>query len=184
MRAELTYGVAGTLIVLVAGISVEPKPGTVDPAPSAIQLQNTDEHLDEQEVNDEKKILAVLDAFVDAWNRHDAEQAALVYTDPHFDINATPQEEDRQTTVEKFSKFYNDFDTNISVTSDEVVLLGDFAVQRGQFILTSTPKGGGETEVITRRYIEVLRKDTAGNWAVYWGIDGPLAGDSPPVPVQ
>lgn len=184
MRSKLSYGVAGILVGLVAGVSIKPKPETVNPAPSATPLQNMDVHPDEHEVNDEKEILAVLDKFVDAWNRNDAKQVALVYTDPHFDVNATPQKENRQTTIEKFASLYNDFDTNISVTSDEIVLLGDFAVQRGQFILTSTPNGGGEAEVITRRYIEVLRKDTAGNWAVFWGIDGPLAGDSPPDPVQ
>ena len=127
------------------------------------------------EMSDEQQIRAVLDRFVESWNAHDAEQAALVYTDPHFDVNATPQEERRQTTVEKFRHFYNEFDTSISVTSDDIIIFGDHAVQRGEFVLTSTPRQGGDTEVITRRYVEVLWKDASGHWAVHWGIDGPLA---------
>lgn len=132
------------------------------------------------EMSDEQEIRAVLDRFVESWNAHDAEQAALVYTDPHFDVNATPQEERRQTTIEKFTEYYNEFDTSISVTSDEILVFGNHAVQRGEFVLTSTPRKGGETEVVTRRYVEVLRKDAAGHWAVYWGIDGPLAGQADP----
>lgn len=127
-------------------------------------------------MSDEEKIRAVLERFADSWNRNDANQAALVYTDPHFDVNATPQKESRQATVEKFARYYREFVTSISVTSDEAMILGDYAVQRGQFTLTSTPRAGGATDVITKRYIEVLRKDSSGNWAVYWGIDGPLAG--------
>jgi ketosteroid isomerase-like protein len=128
-------------------------------------------------MSDEGKIRELLEQFVESWNANDAEHAALVYTDPHFDVNATPQEELRQTTVEKFARYFSDFDTKISVTSDEIIILGDYALQRGQFTLTSSPKSGGDSEVIKRRYIEVLRKDNSGNWSVYWGIDGDLAGD-------
>jgi len=126
-------------------------------------------------MSEEVKIRSVLERFVKSWNENDAEQAALVYTDPHFDINATPQKETRRTTVEKFARYYRDFNTTISVTSDEILVFGEFAAQRGQFDLMSTPRNGGATELISRRYIEVLRKDPSGNWAVYWGIDGPPA---------
>ncbi len=131
---------------------------------------------EEEIMTDEQKIKQVLENFVAAWNANDADQAALVYTDPHFDVNATPQEERRQDTAEKFRKYYEAFETSIEVTSDEIIVFGDQAVQRGEFILTSTPRAGGEREIYTRRYIEVLKKDAKGNWAVYWGIDGPPAG--------
>lgn len=102
----------------------------------------------------------------------------MVYTDPHFDVNATPQKEARRDTIEKFRQYYHDFATGIEVTSDEIIVLGDYAVQRGEFVLTSAPRAGGDTEVIKRRYIEFLRKDASGDWFVYWGIDGPLAGEA------
>jgi ketosteroid isomerase-like protein len=66
------------------------------------------------------------------------------------------------------------------VTSDEVIVLGDYAVQRGEFILKSTPRTGGAITEARRRYVEVLKKDAQGDWAVYWGIDGPLAGAPSP----
>jgi uncharacterized protein (TIGR02246 family) len=130
--------------------------------------------------SDQNEIRAVLERFVEAWNAMDAERAALVYTDLHFDVNATPQEETRQATVEKFEQYYRQFETQISVTSDEVIVLGDYAVQRGEFILKSTPRTGGASTAARRRYVEVLKKDAKGDWAVYWGIDGPLAGAPSP----
>jgi len=130
--------------------------------------------------SDRNEIRAVLEMFEAAWNAMDAERAALVYTDPHFDVNATPQEETRQATVEKLERYYREFDTQISVTSDEVIVLGDHAVQRGEFILKSTPRTGGAIAETRRRYVEVLKKDAKGDWAVYWGIDGPLAGAPSP----
>lgn len=130
--------------------------------------------------SDQNEIRAVLERFVAAWNAMDADRAALVYTDPHFDVNATPQEETRQATVEKFARYFREFDTQISVSSDEVIVLGDYAVQRGEFMLISTPRTGGAVTEARRRYVEVLKKDAKGDWAVYWGIDGPLAGTPSP----
>jgi len=172
MRSYIQLISAGILIGLVAGIFIGSQLDVLKRSPSGIQVTRSNEY----DVSEEDKIRAVLNRFVDSWNANDAARAALVYTDPHFDVNATPQEEMRQTTVEKFARYYSDFDTTISVTSDEIIILGDYALQRGQFTLTSSPKSDGDTEVIERRYIEVLKKDTSGNWSVYWGIDGELAG--------
>lgn len=131
------------------------------------------------EVSDEEKILAVLERFVASWNANDAEQAVKVYTDPHFDVNATPQEESREATIEKYRRYYDEFDTTISVSSDDIIVFGNYAVQRGEYILTSTHRAGGETEALTRRYVEVLRKDESGDWFVHWGIDAALAPELP-----
>lgn len=126
-------------------------------------------------LDDEQKIRAVLTRFVESWNAQDAERAVLVYTDPHIDVNATPQQERRQDTIRKFRQYFDRFDTTVDVTSDEIVIFGDYAVQRGEYTLISTPKSGGDTEVIKKRYVELLRKGESGDWLVYWGIDASLA---------
>jgi ketosteroid isomerase-like protein len=164
---------AGILIGLVTAILIETKLNIFSETPTGYPVAQSGEN----GMSDEGKIRELLEQFVESWNANDAEHAALVYTDPHFDVNATPQDELRQTTVEKFARYFSDFDTRISVTSDEIIIFGDYALQRGQFTLTSSPKSGGNSEVIKRRYVEVLRKDNSGNWSVYWGIDGDLAGD-------
>lgn len=132
-------------------------------------------HAEEIALDDEQKIRAVLTRFVESWNAQDAEQAVLVYTDPHIDVNATPQQERRQDTIRKFRQYFDRFDTTVDVTSDEIVIFGDYAVQRGEYTLISTPKSGGDTEVIKKRYVELLRKGESGDWLVYWGIDASLA---------
>jgi ketosteroid isomerase-like protein len=176
MRSHGRLIAAGALSVLAAGILI----GSQQPVLKSISSVVRESRSGGQNASDEEKIRAVLRRFVASWNANDAEQAALVYTDPHFDVNATPQEETRRTTIEKFRRYYEEFDTSVDVTSDEIIILGDYAVQRGQFTLTSTPRVGGDTEVITRRYIEVLTKGASGDWSVYWGIDGPPASRADP----
>lgn len=65
------------------------------------------------------------------------------------------------------------------MTSDEIIVLGEFAVQRGEYTLTSTPKSGGDTEILTKRYVELLRKSESGDWLVYWGMDAALVPEAP-----
>lgn len=111
--------------------------------------------------------------FVSAWNEGDAERAAQVYTDPHVDVNATPQVEARALTVTKFNDFFSIYKSRISVSSDEIQVFGDRAVQRGEFRLEVSDPETGDVAVDVRRYVEVLQRGPDCVWHVNWGIDGP-----------
>lgn len=125
--------------------------------------------------DDEAAIRAQLDRFVAAFNAGKAEEAARVYTDPHIDVNAAVPVESRATTAERFRRTFAPFDVELRVTSDEIILNDDWALQRGELYEKLTPKGGGETRTFRRRYVEVLKRQPDGSWLVYWGMDGPLA---------
>jgi uncharacterized protein (TIGR02246 family) len=118
---------------------------------------------------DARAIRQVLEAFVAAWNRGDAEAFANLYTDPHVDVNHTPPVETRAATVAALRKRFASATGTLAVTSDEVVVSGDWAVQRGTITLTHDE---GARHL---RYIEVLRKDIDGSWRVHWGIDAVAA---------
>jgi ketosteroid isomerase-like protein len=160
------------LMVVPHGSQTDQKAGPANSGQAASEEDAT--------MGDKEKILAILARFVEAWNANDAERAVLVYSDPHFDINASPQREDRATTEEKFREYFANYETQIDVSSEEILLLGEMAVQRGEFVLTSTPRDGGDTEVLTRRYMELLTRDPSGNWSVFWAMDGPLAATASP----
>ena len=49
--------------------------------------------------------------------------------------------------------------------SDEIQFLGDWAFHRYSAIATITPKGGGDSFELDRKYIGILRKE-AGVWKV------------------
>jgi ketosteroid isomerase-like protein len=110
----------------------------------------------------------VLDAFVAAWNRGDAEAFANLYTDPHVDVNHTPPVETRAATVAALRERFARTTARLAVTSDEVIVSGDWAVQRGAITLMND----GETRRL--RYIEVLRNsppsaaDTTVSGAASW----------------
>lgn len=119
-------------------------------------------------------IRQALDSFVDAWNRRDADAAADIYTDPHYDLNATPQFETRAQTAEKFRRIFEARPSRIEVTSDEILLFGDYAIQRGEFELTFEAGAHDEPTSERRSYIELLKRSPDGRWRVHWGIDGPV----------
>jgi uncharacterized protein (TIGR02246 family) len=122
--------------------------------------------------NDIRAIRQVLAQFVDAWNARNADTFANLYTDPHVDVNHTPPVETRATTVAALRKRFEHSAARLSVSSDEVLVFGAWAVQRGAITISSN----GHTEHL--RYIEVLRRDDDGQWRVHWGIDAPLKGDA------
>jgi uncharacterized protein (TIGR02246 family) len=119
---------------------------------------------------DAEDIRRVLKAFVAAWNARDADSFGELYTDPHVDVNHTPAVESRAATVADLRSRFALSSSRLTVTSDEVIVFGNWAVQRGA--ITLTDDGTGERHL---RYIEVLRRDEDGKWRVHWGIDAPAA---------
>jgi uncharacterized protein (TIGR02246 family) len=115
--------------------------------------------------DDVRAIRRVLEQFVDAWNAGDADAFAKLYTDPHVDVNHTPATETRAETVAALRKRFAGPTPRLSVSSDEVLVFGDWAVQRGTISLASSDS----TQRL--RYIEVLRRESDGCWRVHWGID-------------
>ena len=118
--------------------------------------------------NDIRAIRQVLTQFVDAWNARDPDAFANLYTEPHVDINHTPSVETRAATVATLRKRFELSTARLSVTSDEVLVFGDWAVQRGAIAVSS------DDATQHLRYIEVLRRDDDGQWRVHWGLDAPL----------
>jgi uncharacterized protein (TIGR02246 family) len=117
---------------------------------------------------DQQAIRSVLDQFVAAWNTGDASAFAQLYTDPHVDVNHTPAVESLAETVAALRKRFELLTTRLAVSSDEIIVFGDWAVQRGEITLMHADG----TERL--RYIEVLRRESDRQWRVHWGIDSPV----------
>lgn len=122
--------------------------------------------------DDHRAIHQVLAQFVDSWNARNADAFANLYTDPHVDVNHTPPVETRAATVAALRKGFERSAARLSVSSDEIIVCGDWAAERGAITISSD----GQTEQL--RYIEVLRRDDDAQWRVHWGIDAPLKSDA------
>lgn len=51
-----------------------------------------------------------------------------------------------------------------TVVSEEIVVSGDWAFDRGTFTGSATPKGGGETMTIDGKYLWILERQPNGSW--------------------
>jgi uncharacterized protein (TIGR02246 family) len=59
---------------------------------------------------------------------------------------------------------YERFDVNFSI--EDIILLGDIAMEKGSYTAELVPKGGGEPENVTGQYLYFYEKDTDGKWKI------------------
>lgn len=124
---------------------------------------------------DVSAVTAVLERFEAAWNCGDIEAMLSVYTDPHIDVNHPRQIVSRKETGAMLSALRPGHWHRIAIVSDEVVVESGFAFQRGSYVLTPTQAGAAAgRDTITKRYLEILRRDKDGNWRVWWSMDGSI----------
>ena len=64
----------------------------------------------------------------------------------------------------------DEFTVNLSSTSAEVGVAGDWAFDRGAYTATLTPKGGGRTIPIDGKYLTILKRQPDGSWKIYRDI--------------
>jgi uncharacterized protein (TIGR02246 family) len=59
------------------------------------------------------------------------------------------------------------FDTgNMSIQTEEVRILGNWAYSHGTYEFQMTPKEGGETRSYSGKFLDVLEKQVDGSWKI------------------
>jgi ketosteroid isomerase-like protein len=74
--------------------------------------------------------------------------------------------------------FFAQFDVEISYASAEIVVMGDWAFDRGSFRQTLRPKNGGPAVSEQGNYLWLYGRETGDVWKhirVTWNIIGPVA---------
>lgn len=62
------------------------------------------------------------------------------------------------------------FDITMSITNEEVQVGGDWAVARGVYTATLTPKAGGDDVLVDGKYMTLLQRQADGSWKIYRDI--------------
>lgn len=125
---------------------------------------------------DESAVRALLSEFEEAWNRGDVDRLVAVYTDPHVDVNAPGQVLSSRETRAMLEALEPGRHYEIHIESDEVIVEGDRAFQRGTFVLTPSRRAATEGgAAVTKRYLEILERGEDGRWRVFWSMDGPIS---------
>jgi len=65
---------------------------------------------------------------------------------------------------------FEKFNSRVDVSNDEIQVAGDLSFTRGSFSVTLTPKAGGESQTVERRYLEIWQKEN-GRWLVVRAMD-------------
>lgn len=79
--------------------------------------------------------------------------------------------------AEAMRGFFDTFDVQIQYSSEEIVIAGDWAFDRGTYRHTLTPKQGGPSLNETGKYLWVYRRVPDGSWRqarVIWNSSDPL----------
>jgi len=121
-------------------------------------------------MSEQKEIESAISDFIKAYNEGDLKSVLSYYGDDLIKIRHGAASETKQETAHRVAAVFNNFISRVDVTTDEIMTAGNLAFTRGTFCVTLTPKSGGESQTISRRYLEVWRKD-GGRWLVVRTMD-------------
>lgn len=62
------------------------------------------------------------------------------------------------------------FDISMSITNEEVEVGGEWAVARGVYTATLTPKAGGDNVLVDGKYMTLLQRQADGTWKIFRDI--------------
>jgi ketosteroid isomerase-like protein len=70
----------------------------------------------------------------------------------------------RQALMKLNQEFFNRSETLFDNKSDEIVVSGDWAFDRGTYRYTETPRAGGSTVITEGNYLWLARREPDGSW--------------------
>ncbi len=127
---------------------------------------------------DVEAINSLRDEFIALDNASDAAGLASLYTN---DAVLMPPNEaavtGNQAIESWFQTTFDQFTSEITLASEELEVVGDWAFDRGAYLIVLTPKAGGEGAEDRGKYITILRKQAEGSWKMardIWNSDNLL----------
>jgi ketosteroid isomerase-like protein len=108
--------------------------------------------------------------FKAAYDSGNVEAIAGCYSDSLVKLRQGAPPETKAEVIARIAAILRDYAGTVDVDNEEVDGDGDFAFTRGNFVVTLTPKAGGETKRLERRYLEIWRKE-GGRWLVIRTMD-------------
>jgi uncharacterized protein (TIGR02246 family) len=121
-------------------------------------------------MNDREAIASSIKEFIEAYNSQDLAKVLAYYSDDLVKIRNGGGSETKAETAKRVAAVFEQFHSQVEVSNDEVYADGNLAFTRGTFTVTLTPKAGGESQVLRRRYFEIWRKQD-GRWLVARAMD-------------
>jgi ketosteroid isomerase-like protein len=124
----------------------------------------------EPRMTDAESILAAIQNFRNAYNSSDLSALLACYADDLIKVRHGAEPETKADTARRIGEVFEKFVTHVEVDNTEVVVEGAMAFTRGSFRVTLTPREGGQSHVVARRYLEIWQKHD-GTWKVARTMD-------------
>jgi uncharacterized protein (TIGR02246 family) len=131
---------------------------------------------------DKAAIDKVRNAYTDAFKTGNADAIAALYEDNGVSLTNMQPTANGRDAILKLEKasFEQMTMSDVSITPDETLLMGDWALDRGSYKGTGTMKAAGAAPMpIAGRYIVILHRQADGSWKAARDMDNT---DTPPMP--
>jgi uncharacterized protein (TIGR02246 family) len=119
---------------------------------------------------DVKAIAGVRDAYVAAFSAEDADKTAALYTTDGIRMDDNrPLVSGRDAIRARYTEMMSGFDSDVQLKSEETVVNGDWAFDRGQTWLHLMPKDPKSTVPMVMdqgKYLVVLKKQPDNSWLI------------------
>jgi ketosteroid isomerase-like protein len=113
--------------------------------------------------------------FREAYNTADVERLLAILANDFIDYSDGQRsgygEGARKALRARLQEIFTTYDVRLVPIIIEVKLFGNVAVDYGWHELTIKPKSGGEPTMTKTRYVEIWKKDGAGDWKLSMFID-------------
>lgn len=121
-------------------------------------------------MNDQAAIKAAIAEFIKAYNAGDIAGVTAYYGDDIIKVRNGARPEMKPEVVHRLTEVFNKYHSRVEVVIDEIFTFGDLAFTRGSYRVTLSPKAGGGSQAMERRYLEIWRKENA-RWLVVRTMD-------------
>lgn len=120
-------------------------------------------------MNDGEAIETAISEFVSAYNANNVERMLAGYSDDLIKLRNGAPPETKPETARGVTEVFERFHSRVDVVTDEIRAFGEVGFTRGSFRVALTPKAGGDSQIVERRYLEIWRKERAGGrWRARW----------------
>ena len=135
---------------------------------------------------DQEAINALRDQFLAAYNAADVPGVVACFTDDAVVMAPNePAVEGSEALAEWQQAFFDLFAADLALSSEEVVVSGDWAFDRGTYTQFLTPASGGDAIQDRGKYLVALERQPDGSWKIareVWNSNNPVPGTEAPEP--
>jgi ketosteroid isomerase-like protein len=115
-------------------------------------------------------IMQAVEQFRQAFATGNIEGVKEYYSDDLLKFRAGVPPEGKIVVVTRLKETFRNYNCHVEVTNDEIIVEGRLAFARGTYVVTLTPKAGGNAQIVRRRFLEVWKRE-GRVWRAFRAMD-------------